>query len=484
MNSMVNYARNGMNSKDLFQKRLDYLNVYPIGPNIPLPISFRTQNYKSYGKINNRKDFVFVDDESLVQISNSGVFVLNFVADAFRDLEKYINTDKGNKLLPDNFFTTQWGPKRGWFNINEEYQSSMNTLYNNFIGPYLDGKVKHKDVINFETFLDIFFNEYLSEMIKEAPITKTGLVSSRFISPNASGLCIELSTKDHGDDNPKVIDFLSNPNFEFYALAASKFGFLIDQNAPWRLVANLNSPAMIEYARAYIKEPILKADTNQVITFNDFGIKGPHNHLYEIDENGNGKTIEFYTNGTGQNQPIAVHEHEIIDFIVQPQSLSAGTESNSKGNRRGIPTHDHLLQFIPFDNVTTDDLFTTFFIPTHYFDIENLKVYLLAFYNAYVSSYPVVAVPYYCKTGTGSGYFKALQIRNSLRETLDQEQFSSKYGDLFWLKAYFSLRLAEIGVDLDNKKKAHNLNKIQQIYFSLDFLSALDYIQMYLKQFY
>ena len=482
---MTNFARNGMSSKDMFQKRLAYADAYPSGPNYPTPISFRNASYKNYGKLNNTNDFVFPDGDNLKQIGNKGIFVLNFVADAYIDFEKYVKTGKGTKLLPDNFFTTEWGPKRGWFDINQEYQNSMNSFYNNFVGPYLDGRSKHKEIINFETFLEIFINEFISNTISDTPLTKTGLVSSRFIGPNASGLCIELSAADHGDDNGKIDDFISNPNFEFYTLAASKFGFLIDKNAPWRLVANLESPAMQEYARSYIKQPIFNADTNLVETFNiNTGNPGTHYHQYQIDESGNGKTINFYASGLGLEQPIAVHEHEIIDWVIQPQSLSAGIEGNSAGTRRGIPTHSHLLKYKHYENVTSSDMFSSYYIPSHYFDIENLKVYILAFYNAYISTYPVVAVPYYCNAKNASGYFKALKIRNQLRETLPEEQFGEKYGDLFWLKTYFVLRLSELGIELNNRKKVANLNKIQQIYFSLDFLAALDYIQMYLKQYY
>ena len=33
-----------------------------------------------------------------------------------------------------------------------------------------------------------------------------------------------------------------DPNFEFYRNSAKNFGFFVDKNAPWRLVANLRSP--------------------------------------------------------------------------------------------------------------------------------------------------------------------------------------------------------------------------------------------------
>jgi hypothetical protein len=481
---MTDFATNGMSSKEMFLKRQGYSQSYPISPSLPNPINFRNPLYKDYGKLNNNNDFIFPDDENLKQVSNSGIYVLNFVADAYIDFEKYMKIEKKLKLLPDSFISTNWEAQRGWFNINEEYHKSMDVYYNNFVGPYLDRQFKHKDIVNFETFLEIFINNFINETITQAPITKTGLISSRFISPNVSGLCIELSTADHGDDNRKVDDFLSSANFEFYATAASKFGFLIDQNAPWRLVANLDSPVMQEYARNYIKEPIFNSNTNEVITVNpSTGMPGIHFHTYQIDENGNGKTIGI-SGPQGIDQPIAAHEHEVVDWVIQPQSLSVGVDPNSPGTRHKITTHDHLLKYKLYPNVTSNDMFSSYYIPSHYFDIENLKVYILAFYNAYVSSYPVVAVPTYCKTNSPSGYFKAMKIRNQLREAIPQETFDNKYDELFWLKTYFMIRLVEVGVDLSSAKKVSNLNKIEQIYFSLDFLSALNYIQIYLKQYY
>lgn len=481
---MTAFATNGMSSKEVFEKRTGYSQSYPIGPNLPNPINFRNPLYKDYGKLNNGNDFVFPDQDNLKQINSSGVYALNFVADAYLDFKKYMKLKKATKLIPDRFISTDWEAKRGWFNINEEYQNAMDAYYNNFVGPYLDGRFKHKDIVNFETFLEIFINNYLNEVIQEAPITKTGFISSRFIGPNVSGLCIELSAADHGDDNEKVNNFLSSQNFEFYANAASKFGFLIDQNAPWRLVANLDSPVMQKYARNYIKEPIFKAATNEVMTAApNTGQLSPHFHIYEIDENGNGGTISI-EGPQGFEQPIGTHQHEIVDWVIQSQSLSVGLAPDSPGTREKITTHDHLLQYKLYPNVTTDDMFSSYYIPSHYFDIENLKVYIYAFYNAYISSYPVVAIPAYCKTKAPSGYFKAMQIRNQLREVIPQETFDSKYGDLFWLKTYFLIRLVEVGIDLDTAKKVSNLNKIEQIYFSLDFIGALNYIQIYLKQYY
>ena len=77
-----------------------------------------------------------------------------------------------------------------------------------------------------------------------------------------------------------------------------------------------------------------------------------------------------------------------------------------------------------------------------------------------------------------------MQIRDHFRDIIEESQFNNKYGDLFWLRAYFLIRLREIGVNLSSAKKISNLNKIGQIYNSLDFMAAMSYIQIYLKQYY
>ena len=42
-------------------------------------------------------------------------------------------------------------------------------------------------------------------------------------------------------------EYYANPNFAIYQEVANKFGFIIDGNAPWRLIANINSPRMHEH---------------------------------------------------------------------------------------------------------------------------------------------------------------------------------------------------------------------------------------------
>ena len=67
------------------------------------------------------------------------------------------------------------------------------------------------------------------------------------------------------------------------------------------------------------------------------------------------------------------------------------------------------------------------------------------------------------------------------REKFNMDSFNVKYDDLFWLKLYYRLKLDEIKVNLSDFLLTLELQKIQQIYNSLDFEQTLDYINDRIK---
>tara|TARA_Y100000385_G_C12911929_1_gene558719 strand:- start:172 stop:885 length:714 start_codon:yes stop_codon:yes gene_type:complete len=68
-----------------------------------------------------------------------------------------------------------------------------------------------------------------------------------------SGLCIELKNLPYSEDEKKI-EFINSPNFKHYIRLANQFGFVVDKNVPWRLVADLSHTKMIEYAQVYNSE--------------------------------------------------------------------------------------------------------------------------------------------------------------------------------------------------------------------------------------
>ena len=62
------------------------------------------------------------------------------------------------------------------------------------------------------------------------------------------------------------------------------------------------------------------------------------------------------------------------------------------------------------------------------------------------------------------------------RAPLNSIQYDTKYGDLFWLKLYYRLKLDEVGASLSSFLLTKELEEIGQLYNSLDFEQTLDYI--------
>ena len=56
---------------------------------------------------------------------------------------------------------------------------------------------------------------------------------------------------DYYDDSKKMEHFINSGHWEYYLNACRSFGFMVDKNIPWRLVADIASPEMLGYAAQY-----------------------------------------------------------------------------------------------------------------------------------------------------------------------------------------------------------------------------------------
>jgi hypothetical protein len=104
------------------------------------------------------------------------------------------------------------------------------------------------DLVTIEQFMDKVSQHIRSnqEILKKVPITHTSILSSSHCSVINSGLSIILKDTKFDDDEAKSV-FMNEIIFDFYRQAALKHGFMINKNAPWQIVANLDSSAMAGY---------------------------------------------------------------------------------------------------------------------------------------------------------------------------------------------------------------------------------------------
>lgn len=242
---------NNIGPKDIFKLRKAYDEAYPDA--VP-PYDFNNGKNMFYGRIDRDNNTVHVNESYLKEIgstSRDSVMCLNFVADAFVDFKRFIRINYASKFVPDSFVTTNWQARRGWQSPHILYQKKMDDLYQVFVKGNLSLKMNEKKISNIHKFIEVFFDDFYPSIQDTIPITKSGVIMSKYYNPSSTGLCVEVVRQNFSLEFVKFQNFVKSPNFKVYALVAAKFGFLIDKNAPWRLVANINSPAMKEYMNNY-----------------------------------------------------------------------------------------------------------------------------------------------------------------------------------------------------------------------------------------
>jgi hypothetical protein len=206
-----------------------------------------------YGKINILGDAVINLEESTLKSlpgADQPIFAIDFVADAFEDFRDYYINGITNRLVESTIGPIkEIRPLRAWENVHTLYSEHLDEMKDYFIETYLipnnDKIVDVKDVFRYcEKF---FYNH-----AKDFPLTFSAFILSTNCPTHTSGLLIELpaGSNAHGDDELKT-SILQASSFEKFAAVATRFGFFVDKNAPWSLVANIGSPIMREYMKPY-----------------------------------------------------------------------------------------------------------------------------------------------------------------------------------------------------------------------------------------
>lgn len=210
-----------------------------------------------YGRVDDKGFPIYPAEENLKQLSTPDrktIFVLNFVADAFADLQRFWTS----RVIRDSSYNDEDGPLQdiqpyeGWVSLHELHHDAYKASYDAFTSHkgFLSTNRDEK-IVDFDSFLGVF-REFLSTQLPHRPHTRSGHVVSKLCAPQISGLMINIAPKpDYGDDYAKYMGYFKNDNFHLYLDAARRYGFAIDLNAPWRLVADIESEPMKAYLKRY-----------------------------------------------------------------------------------------------------------------------------------------------------------------------------------------------------------------------------------------
>ena len=249
-------GNNGMTSRAIFyQRKLYDRKVFtdPLAPKEPIDLWYERL---FYGREDAFSNAVHLSEVNLKRIPGlkKDFYALNFVVDAFVELRDYVRNIANRGLLnparsDDPYVIVE--PKKAWESVHSLYGAYMEGNYlsfNNFFS-YIP-KDKRDKMLTFEDYISVF-EQYVDAVVYGMPFTRTRYLKTKASDPKISGLVIELSEDLHSDDKNKYENYILNDNFVFFKRVTERYGFKLDKNAPWRLIADLKSPAMKSYMAEY-----------------------------------------------------------------------------------------------------------------------------------------------------------------------------------------------------------------------------------------
>ncbi len=248
-------GNNNLSTKQAFNERLKY-EIGIVTHNvtgsqvvdetqIPKPMKkFFVGEYQYYGKVDENLQAVFAKKEKLKLISQkNGLFVLDFVQKQFNLLvETFTKCATIGTIKKDDKFLSVIKPEKAFISLDDRYNEYMSNLITDFNN--IEVTRNATKILDFNNYMD-FFIKHNSLNAQTNPMTKSGFLKSNFCPMNVSGLVIEITNLQYSNDTQKF-NFVQSPNFDFFMNACIKHGFFIDYNSPWRIVADIDSPVMID----------------------------------------------------------------------------------------------------------------------------------------------------------------------------------------------------------------------------------------------
>ena len=383
---------------------------------------------KYYGRLDTFGSAISPRESYLKQLrfAEGPLFALNFVADAWRDLSEKLRELVNEGVLINSGPYVEPLAVKAWSSIENQYHEYMTVdIFNTFNDVYMSLESRNKALKDVNSFLDIFY-DYSEMIISQAgPLTLSAYMEGIYSSPLNTGLVIEISDENHDNDLAKAKDFIHDKNFQLVASIATQYGFSLDRNAPWRFVADINSPAMIEYMLGV--SPLFR------------------NGAIDNSATDCGDTII--------NDPVAgeYYGYSSIPGFENVKRHALGYPAFREVLSGGISEPQDLLQKV--FSAAFRQIWTT--------DIDILKVYILDIYNRYVEGNPYVIS--YDEARRECDVKNKITIRERQQRSLF-DRTTGTYGSKWNLKSYYLVRSLERRINDSIKKRTKDIQRIFTYY--------------------
>jgi len=208
---------------------------------------------KFYGILDLNKTPIYPKQSGLSNyFNNDGMTQTNikFVVDAFKDMKAFQERLLKKGRSANSSIYSVLNVKESTIDFSSKYHTFLGKIYNIFINDYMTDIIRQdtKNIFDFFKHFIIF----AKIMCKITVLNRSAFLKSKHTPQSVNGLRISL---ENPDPNTSVFikgnNFIGNPEFDLFIETASKFGFLIDKNYPWVLVADIESVSMKKYIRKY-----------------------------------------------------------------------------------------------------------------------------------------------------------------------------------------------------------------------------------------
>jgi hypothetical protein len=254
------------------------------------------------------------------QNANGQHRVLPFVKNMHDEMREnlMIKAQLGNILMNDKTFVTL-EPIQAFHSPLAMYKTYIKNLLADFNLNYITDRDK-SNITSFDKYVNLLFR-YFSEFDEGEPVTLSGWLTSDYNSLYTTGLCFSIKQYEYHDDRTNY-DFGTNPLFTYYKKLAMNKGFCLVKQAPWILIADLNSPAI-----KTMYPPDMKGSNDVLQTFYEYSDQ------YDIDLIKN-YIIDYYN-----------------DFVLLNENRrSISVTCNSK-----TIIHNHTRTYIPMQSKYRND---------------------------------------------------------------------------------------------------------------------------------
>ena len=198
-------------------------------------------------------------DVNAALVTSNQQLAFDFVIDAFKDLQfQFEKKVANNKIDPNHKFLSHLRVHKSYEDPFELFAEHQKTYTDTIVQFFKEKNIK---VLNFKEFINHFF-EIIQKSLPTIPFTFSAYIKSKYCPANVSGLVIEIADEDYFNDLSKIQNFVDSDSWEFFLNACSSYGFMVDKNIPWRIVADIGSNEMLNYSSNYIS-PV---NTNSLIS--------------------------------------------------------------------------------------------------------------------------------------------------------------------------------------------------------------------------